>query len=71
MSHTQVSEWHKRLSEEWEETDDDEYLGRLRISKTNENIKKVIKIVWSHWRLSIRMIKYIVNIDKEIFRQIS
>lgn len=45
MSDTRVFEWHKRLSEEWEKADDDEYSSRLSKSNTNENIKKVIEIV--------------------------
>lgn len=57
MSDTWVFEWHKRLSEEWEKADDDEYSGRLSISKINENIKKVIKIVWNYRFLSTQTIE--------------
>jgi hypothetical protein len=70
MSRTRVLEWHKRLMAGWEEVENDESLGPLSTSKTEENVEKTSEIVQKDRRLSIQMIAEMVNMNKEMARQI-
>jgi hypothetical protein len=54
----------------WEEVEEGEHPGCPSTSKTEENVEKISEIVWKDQRLSIRMIAEMVNMDKEMVRQI-
>ncbi|KAJ8938134.1 hypothetical protein NQ318_004704 [Aromia moschata] len=60
----------KRFKEERETTKDDPRPGRPSMSKTDENIEKIGKLIREDHRLSIREIAGITGIDKECVRQI-
>ncbi|KAJ8961478.1 hypothetical protein NQ318_014726 [Aromia moschata] len=67
LSHTQVFEWFKRFKEGRETTEDEPRHRRTSMSKTDENIGKLIR---EDHRLSIREFAEITEIDKECVRQI-
>jgi hypothetical protein len=50
--------------------EDDEHPGRPSTSKTKENIEKISETVWKDRRLSTQMIAEMVNMNKEMVRQI-
>ncbi|KAJ8962827.1 hypothetical protein NQ318_001227 [Aromia moschata] len=70
LSRTQVFEWFKRFKEGRETTDDDPRPGLASTSKTDENLKKIGKLICEDRRLSIRGFAEITGIDKECVRQI-
>ena len=70
MSRSQIFEWHKRFLEGREIVEDDERSGRPVTSRTDENIKIINEIVHNDRRLSVRMMSYITNIDRETIRKI-
>jgi hypothetical protein len=65
-----VFEWHRWFMEGRGEVEDDKRPGSPSASKTEENVEKIIEIVWKDRRLSIRMIAEMVNMDREMVRQI-
>jgi hypothetical protein len=56
--------------EGWEEVEDDKCLGRPSTSKTEENVENISEIVQKGQHLNIQMIAEMVNMDKEMIRQI-
>jgi len=60
----------KRFSEGREHVTDEERSGRSAISRTEENIAKVLQIVRENRRLTVRSIAEQVNIDRETVRKI-
>jgi hypothetical protein len=50
--------------------EDNKHPGRPSISKTEENVEKISEIVRKYQHLSIRMIAEMVNMDKQMVRQI-
>ena len=70
MSRVRVFIWHKGFSEGREEVEDDKRPCRSVTSRTEGNVQKINEIVRKDRRLSIRMIADMVNINKEMVRQI-
>ena len=70
LSRIQVFEWFKRFKERREEIGNDQRPGRPSTSKTEAIIEKIGEIVRQNRRLSIREIAELINIDKEVIRQI-
>jgi hypothetical protein len=70
MSHMRVFEWHKRFVEGQEEVEDNECPGHPSTSKTEEKVEKISEFVRKDWHLSIQMFAKMVNMDKEMARQI-
>ncbi|KAJ8942659.1 hypothetical protein NQ318_013372 [Aromia moschata] len=54
LSRTKVFEWFKRFKEGRETAEEDPRPGRPSMSKTNENIEKIGKLIREDRRLSIR-----------------
>ena len=65
MSRTRVFEWHKQFLEGREDVEEDPKSGRLCTSTTDTNIEKVLQLVRSDRRLTIRVIANEVGMDKE------
>jgi phosphopantothenate synthetase len=61
---------HKWFMEGQEEVEDDRCPRCPSTSKTKENVEKISEIVRKDQCLSIRMIAEMVNMDKEMVRQI-
>ncbi|GFX48184.1 mariner Mos1 transposase [Trichonephila clavipes] len=70
LSHARVSEWFKRFKDGRQDVEDDSRPGHPSTSKTDENVEKVVSLIRSDRRLSIRAIAETVNIDKECVWQI-
>jgi hypothetical protein len=66
MSRTRVLEWHKQFMEGREEVEETNVWDALQHQKPN----KISEIGWKDRRLSIRMIAELVNMDKDMVRQI-
>ena len=65
MSRTCLFERHRRFKEGREEVEDDHRSGRPSTSRTNENVERVRQKVWSHRRLTVRMIPDELNMNSE------
>ncbi|GFV59355.1 protein GVQW3 [Trichonephila clavipes] len=70
LSRARVFEWFKRFKDDRQDVEDDSLPGRPSTSKTDENVEKVVSLIRSDRRLSIRAIAETVNIDKECVWQI-
>jgi hypothetical protein len=60
----------KVLKEGREDVKDNERTGHPKAHQTDENVKKVWKLVHSNRRLSVRMTAEELNLDREIVRKI-
>ena len=70
MSRTRVFEWHKRFKSGREEVEDDPKSGRPSTSKTAENIERVNTLVCRDWRLTVRMLAYELEMNRQTVRTI-
>ncbi|XP_041349487.1 protein GVQW3-like [Gigantopelta aegis] len=70
MSRARVFQWHKRFLDSREDVHDDQKSGRPKTTKTDENIRKVQKLVRSDRRLTIRMMAEMLSMNKELIRKI-
>ena len=70
MSRPRVFEWHKRFKSGLEEVEDDPSSGRPSITKTDKNIVRVMQMVRSDRRLTIRMIADNLDLNRESVRNI-
>jgi len=64
MKKTAVCKWVKRFSEGRESVTDEERSGRPATSRTEENIAKILQIVYENSRLNVRSTAEQANIDR-------
>ena len=65
MSRARVFKWHKRFTEGRMLVKDDQRTERPNTSKTDENVKRINRIVREDRRLGVRMIDETLSIDKD------
>ncbi|XP_011706123.1 PREDICTED: putative uncharacterized protein FLJ37770, partial [Wasmannia auropunctata] len=70
LSRISVFEWHKRFREGRETVKDDERSGRPTVTRTNENIAAVAKLIKEDRNVTSRMIEEILNIPKTVVLRI-
>ena len=70
MSRSQVFKWYKAFSEGRESIKDEPHSGRPSTSKTNNNVEKVLVLVRSDCRLTVRMITSELNFNYTTVHQI-
>ena len=66
MCRTQTYEWWKRFKEGRTSVDDDPRSGRPSTSKTDDNVAKVLEVIRSNRRLTVREIAEEVSISKTV-----
>ncbi|KAK4879446.1 hypothetical protein RN001_007592 [Aquatica leii] len=64
LSRAQTFRWHKAFLEDRENVEDEQRLGRSTTSKTDENIKRVKTLVISDRRLTLRMLREQLNLNR-------
>lgn len=70
MKKTSVFEWHKRFKEGRDDVKDDERSGRPRTRRTDENVEKVRKLVFTDGPLSLRMMARKLNLHTVTVKEI-
>lgn len=70
MKKTSVFEWHKRFKKGRDDVKDDERSGRPRTRRTDENVKKVRKLVCTGRPLSLRMMARELHLHIDTVREI-